>query len=114
MKGKLRKFKNVLGTIYYLSPSGTEKPILGIVLSVNNPFVEVLSRPSLNCLSWQRDLIGPKLAKWHNLLPHIANIQLAHEQDEFHWNLHSNGQFSMKSHYQTLLHIDIPNTTKLI
>jgi len=48
------------------------------------------------------------------LLPRIANIELAHEQDEFHWNLHPNGKFSVKSHYQALLHTDIPNINKLI
>ena len=59
---------------------------------------EVLSGPSPN-LSWRRDLIGPKLVAWNNLLSRIANIELAHEQDEFHWNLHPNGKFSVKSHY---------------
>jgi hypothetical protein len=48
------------------------------------------------------------------LLPHIANIELAHEQDEFHWNLRPNGNFLVKSHYQALLHTDIPNINKLI
>jgi hypothetical protein len=74
---------------------------------------EVLSGPSPN-LSWRRDLIGPKLIAWNNLLPRIANIELAHEQDEFYWNLHPNGKFSVKSHYQGLLHTDIPNINKLI
>ena len=74
---------------------------------------EVLSGPSPN-LSWRRDLIGPKLVAWNNLLPRIANIELADEQDEFHWNLHPNGKFSVKSHYQVLLRIDIPNINKLI
>jgi hypothetical protein len=65
-------------------------------------------------LSWRRDLIGPKLVAWNNLLSHITNIELSHEQDEFHWNLHPNGKFSVKSCYQALLHTDIPNINKLI
>jgi hypothetical protein len=75
--------------------------------------VDVLSGPSPN-LSWWRDLIGPKFAAWNNLLPCIFNIELAHEQDEFHQNLNPNGKFSVKSHYQALLHTDIPNINKLI
>jgi hypothetical protein len=74
---------------------------------------EILSDPSPN-LSWQRDLIGPKLVAWNNLLPRITNIELVYEQDDFHWNLHPNGKFSVKSHYQVLLHTSISNINKLI
>ena len=42
-------------------------------------------------LSWHRDLIGPKLVAWNNLLPRIANITLGHEPDVFYWNLTPNG-----------------------
>jgi hypothetical protein len=48
------------------------------------------------------------------LLPRIVNIELAHEQDEFYWTLHPNGKFSVKSHYQALLHTDILNINRLI
>jgi hypothetical protein len=48
------------------------------------------------------------------LLPRIANVELAHEQDEFHLNLHPNEKFLVKSHYQVLLHTDIPYINKLI
>lgn len=60
-------------------------------------------------LSWRRDLLGPKLVAWNNLLPRIANIELGQEPDVFCWNLTPNGQFSVKSHYQALIHIDVPN-----
>lgn len=43
------------------------------------------------------------------MLPHIGNITLEHEPDVFHWNLTSNGQFSVKSHYQALVHLEVPN-----
>ena len=41
---------------------------------------EVLSTYPPN-LSWQRDLVGPKLVAWNNLLPRIANLVLSHEPD---------------------------------
>ena len=44
---------------------------------------EVVSDPPPN-LSWRRDLLGPKLVVWNYLLPYIANIELACEQNEFH------------------------------
>jgi hypothetical protein len=72
---------------------------------------EVLST-SPPTLSWRRDLIGHKLVAWNNLLSHITNIVLSQQQDEFRWNLHPNGQFSIKSHYLAMIHNDIPNINK--
>ena len=46
-------------------------------------------------ISWRRDLVGNKLVMWNNLLPRVANIVLSHDEDEFRWNLHQNGEFSV-------------------
>jgi hypothetical protein len=48
---------------------------------------EIFSTSFIN-ISWRRDLIGNKLAAWHDLVLRIANIVLNQEQDEFYWNLH--------------------------
>ena len=45
--------------------------------------VEVL-RTSPPNLSWRRDLIGPKLVAWNDMLSRIANISLGHEPDVFY------------------------------
>ena len=42
-------------------------------------------------------------------IPHISDIVLSQEQDEFYWNLHPFGQFSVKSHYLATIHADVPN-----
>jgi hypothetical protein len=60
-------------------------------------------------ISWRRDLIGNKLAAWNDLVSCIANIVLSQEQDEFYWNLHPSGQFSVKSYYLAMIHGDVPN-----
>jgi hypothetical protein len=57
--------------------------------------VEVFSTSPLN-ISRRRDLTGCKLTAWNNLVPRLANIMLSQEPDEFRWNLHPNGQFSVK------------------
>jgi hypothetical protein len=62
--------------------------------------------------SWCRDLIGPKLVVWNEMLPRLANITLTEEPDEFHWNLLCSGQFSVKSHYIALIHSDVPNLSR--
>jgi hypothetical protein len=72
---------------------------------------EVFSSSPLN-FSWRRDLIGPKLVAWNDMLSQIANISLTQEPDEFHWNLLHSGQFSVKSYDMALIHSDVPNLNK--
>ena len=49
---------------------------------------------------------------WNKLLPHITHIVLSQHKDEFRWNLHPNGQFSVKSHYLAMIYNDVPNINK--
>jgi hypothetical protein len=72
---------------------------------------QVLSSSPFN-FSWRRDLIGPKLVAWNEMIPQIANITLTQEPDEFRWNLVPSGQFLVKSHYLALIHSDVPNLNK--
>ena len=43
-----------------------------------------------------------------NTLP----LVLSNDQDGFRWNLSPDGQFSVKSHYLGLIHLDVPNLNK--
>jgi hypothetical protein len=69
---------------------------------------DIFSTSPLN-FSSRRDLIGPKLVAWNELLPRLAIIVLSDKKDVFRWNLDPNGKFSMKSHYLALIHSDVPN-----
>jgi hypothetical protein len=73
--------------------------------------VDVFSILPLN-FSWRRDLIGPKLAVWNELLLRLASVVLSDDQDGFRWNLTPNKQFFVKSHYLALIHLDVPNFNK--
>jgi hypothetical protein len=57
---------------------------------------------------FRRDLIGPRLAAWNTLLQHLESIQLDTGLDEFRWNLHPNGMFSVSSLYNAIIQFDIP------
>jgi hypothetical protein len=70
---------------------------IAVVLGSNPPNV-----------TFRRDLNGPRLASWHALLERLANIQLTDEPDEFYWNLHVNGKFTVDSMYKAILHSDLP------
>ena len=59
-------------------------------------------------VSFRRDVLGPRLTSWHALQERLAAIQLVEGHDEFRWNLHENGKFSVDSMYKALLHSEIP------
>ncbi|WVZ90617.1 hypothetical protein U9M48_036902 [Paspalum notatum var. saurae] len=40
------------------------------------------------------------------------DVVLRQDDDIFHWNLHPNGKFLVKSHYLALIHTDVPNINK--
>jgi hypothetical protein len=74
---------------------------------------EVLSTEIPN-ISWRRDLIGPKLVIWDNLVARLANINLTDEGDEFKWSLDPTGIFSVKTHHLALIYQNVPNTNKKV
>jgi hypothetical protein len=63
--------------------------------------MDLESFPS-NVTFW-RDLIGPRLASWNALLQRLATVQLSQGADEFRWNLHESGKFSVDSMYKALV-----------
>jgi hypothetical protein len=46
-------------------------------------------------MMFRRDLLGQILVSWNALLQRLANVYLQNRPDEFHWNLHENGKFSV-------------------
>jgi hypothetical protein len=63
---------------------------------------------SPSSVTFRRDLSGQRLADWNALLLRLANIQLQDGHDEFRWNLHENGKFSVASTYSALILPDVP------
>jgi hypothetical protein len=59
-------------------------------------------------MTFRRNLFGPRLVSWESLLQRLANIQLTNGKDEFRWNLHENGKFSVASMYNALILSDLP------
>jgi hypothetical protein len=59
-------------------------------------------------VTFRRDLIGPRLVAWNALLQRLDSIQLSTWPDEFRWNLHPNGKFSVGLLYNTIIQSDIP------
>jgi hypothetical protein len=54
-------------------------------------------------VTFRRDLVGPRLASWNALLHRLAFVQLTPGIDEFRWNIHENGIFSVNSMYKDLI-----------
>ena len=59
-------------------------------------------------VTFNQDLIGPRLTSWNSLVLRLTSVQLTQDPDEFRWNLCENGKFSVDSMYRALLHSDVP------
>jgi hypothetical protein len=66
--------------------------------------VMVTSPPDV---TFRRDLVGQRLVAWNALLQQLATIQLSAEPDEFRWNLHKNGEFSVDFMYNALIYLHV-------
>ena len=51
--------------------------------------------------------MGPRLASWNELLLRLAVVNLMDGTDEFRWNLHVNGKFSVDSMYKAFIRPDL-------
>ena len=95
------------------APLSEQYPCLyNIARHKQHTIVDVLSPSPLN-ISWRRHLIWPKLTSYNELVPRIANITLTQEQDDFRWSLYPKGQFSVKSDYSALIHLEVHNLNKI-
>jgi hypothetical protein len=54
-------------------------------------------------VTFRCDLIGPRLVAQNAQHQHLDSIQLSAGPDEFRWNLHSNGKFSVGSLYNAII-----------
>jgi hypothetical protein len=54
-------------------------------------------------MTFRRDLVGPRLTSWNELLQRFALVQLVQGTDEFRWRLTKNGSFSVQSMYKALI-----------
>ena len=75
----------------------------------NNTIAHVLGSSPPN-ISFRRDLIGPRLVSWHNLLSRLDSINLTQGWDVFRWNLTTSGSFTMDSMYRALTHSEVPTS----
>jgi hypothetical protein len=54
-------------------------------------------------VTFRRDLAGPRLVAWNDLVQRLSMIQLTQGPDEFRWNLQENDKFSGNSMYKKAL-----------
>ena len=59
-------------------------------------------------VTFRRDLLGPRLASWNELLQRLASVQLQQGSDVFRWNPTKDGKFTVDSMYKVLIHSTEP------
>ena len=90
------------------TPLKDQYPALYNIARCKSDTIAVVLSTSPPNVSFRRDVLGARLASWQALQERLANIQLVDGHDEFRWNLHENGKFSVDSMYKALLHSEIP------
>jgi hypothetical protein len=81
--------------------------LYGIVHHKGHTIAHVLETSPPN-VTFGGNLYGPRLVSWEALLQRLANVHLTDGRDEFQWNLHENGKFSVASMYNDLILTDLP------
>ena len=88
--------------------------LYAIARDKSNTIAQVLSSSPPN-IWFRRDLIGPRLLSWHNLLSRLDSINLTQGRDVFHWKLTTSGSYTVDSMYHALMHSEVPvNNNKKI
>jgi hypothetical protein len=59
-------------------------------------------------MTFRKNLYGPRLVFWENLLQRLASVQLTDGKDEFQWNLYENVKFYVASTYNAVISSDLP------
>jgi hypothetical protein len=72
---------------------------------------DVLSMVPLN-FSFRRFLNQNNRRLWNELVRRIMHVRLKDQADVFIWNLHQNGQYTIKSLYLALISNDVINMNK--
>jgi hypothetical protein len=54
-------------------------------------------------VSFRRSLVGNNLQAWYHLVTKLVNVQLTDQRDHFIWYLKQNGQFTVRSMYNSLI-----------
>jgi hypothetical protein len=90
------------------APLREQYPTLYNIVRYKSNTIKKLMATSPPDVMFRRDLIGQRVVTWNDLLQRLATVQLSSGPDEFHWNLLKNGEFSVDSMYNALIHLDVP------
>jgi hypothetical protein len=89
-------------------PLRDQYPALYSIVRFKSDTIAKVMATSPPAVSFRRVLLGNRLADWTTLQQRLESIQLSPGPDEFRWNLHSNGTFSIDSLYKAIMQSDIP------
>jgi hypothetical protein len=91
------------------APLREQYPALYNIVCYKSETIAKVMATSPPDVAFRRDLLGQRLVVWNALLLRLADIQLSDVPDEFCWNLHKSGAFSVDSMYNNaLIHLDTP------
>jgi hypothetical protein len=74
-------------------------PALFNIVRHKHDTIQKVMETSPPSVAFRRDLIGPRLDSWIELIQRLDSVQLQQGSDVFRWNLTKNGIFSVDSMY---------------
>jgi hypothetical protein len=80
-----------------------QHPVLYNIIRDKSDTLEKVMETSPTSMTFRRDLIGPWLASWNELLQRLASVKLIQGSDEFRCRLTKNGAFLVSSMYKALI-----------
>jgi hypothetical protein len=78
-------------------------PALFNIVRHKHDTIQKVMATSPPSVTFRRDLTGPRLNSWNELILRLAPVQLQQGSDVFRWNLTKNGVFSVGSMYSALI-----------
>jgi hypothetical protein len=90
------------------APLCVQYPALYNIVRRKSDAIATVMATSPPNVTFRRVLFGQRLLAWNSLIDRLGDIQLWPEPDEFRWNLHVDGTFSVHSLYKAILYSAIP------
>jgi hypothetical protein len=85
------------------TPFKSQYPSLYNIVRKKSATVEMVLRSNPLNVAFRRSLVRNNFQTWHHLVTNLVNVQLTDQRDHFIWSLKQNGQFAVRSMYNSLI-----------
>jgi hypothetical protein len=85
------------------TPFKSQYPSLYNIAQKKSATIATVFRSNPLNAAFRRSLVSNNLQAWHHLITKLVNVQLIDQREHFIWSLKQNGQFTVRSMYNSLI-----------